>query len=283
MAQAPAGCGSSASSWISSPAASPKRSIPDHDIRIENFRDTRLPEGSIDAVIGNVPFADLKLDYHGQKLLPARLLLRQVARRPEARRRAGAGHHALHARQAERRHPRVSRRTGPISSGRSACPPTPSSGKARPSSPTSFSCGSGRRVNRRDHVDPDWLEVGTARSSRERRCRSTATSCSHPEMVLGTWSRKDTLYGGEGFQRHRQRRPGRATPHRGQPPAGICDRRKQHRRRFQSAVPFTPPPPLATSPKAASSSATTASSARSRTAEPCRSSTAATASEPTAR
>ena len=41
---------------------------PDHDIRIENFRDTKLPEDRIDAVIGNVPFADLKLDYHGQKL-----------------------------------------------------------------------------------------------------------------------------------------------------------------------------------------------------------------------
>lgn len=38
------------------------------DIRIENFRDTRLPENSIDAVIGNVPFADLKLDYDGQRL-----------------------------------------------------------------------------------------------------------------------------------------------------------------------------------------------------------------------
>ena len=41
---------------------------PDCDIRIENFRDTRLPEERIDAVIGNVPFADLKLDYKGQKL-----------------------------------------------------------------------------------------------------------------------------------------------------------------------------------------------------------------------
>ena len=41
---------------------------PGHDIRIESFRDTKLPEDRIDAVIGNVPFADLKLDYHGQKL-----------------------------------------------------------------------------------------------------------------------------------------------------------------------------------------------------------------------
>ena len=41
---------------------------PGQDIRIENFRDTRLPENGIDAVVGNVPFADLKLDYQGQKL-----------------------------------------------------------------------------------------------------------------------------------------------------------------------------------------------------------------------
>ena len=41
---------------------------PGHDIRIENFRDTKLPENRIDAVIGNVPFADLKLDYRGQRL-----------------------------------------------------------------------------------------------------------------------------------------------------------------------------------------------------------------------
>ena len=32
------------------------------------FRDTRLPEESLDGVIGNVPFADVKLEYHGQKL-----------------------------------------------------------------------------------------------------------------------------------------------------------------------------------------------------------------------
>jgi adenine-specific DNA methylase len=38
---------------------------PKADIRIENFRDTRLPE--LDAVVGNVPFADLKLDHRGRK------------------------------------------------------------------------------------------------------------------------------------------------------------------------------------------------------------------------
>src|SRR5262249_25403689 len=41
---------------------------PGHDIRIEHFGDTRLPAGGLDAVIGNVPFADLRLDYHGMRL-----------------------------------------------------------------------------------------------------------------------------------------------------------------------------------------------------------------------
>ncbi len=39
---------------------------PRADVRIENFRDRRIPP--VDAVLGNVPFADLKREYHGRKL-----------------------------------------------------------------------------------------------------------------------------------------------------------------------------------------------------------------------
>ncbi len=39
---------------------------PSADVRIENFRDSKLPQ--LDAVIGNVPFADVKLDFQGQRL-----------------------------------------------------------------------------------------------------------------------------------------------------------------------------------------------------------------------
>ena len=56
------GCASSASSWTRISGRIARALYPDHDIRIENFRDTRLPEGSIDAVIGNPPFADVKLE-----------------------------------------------------------------------------------------------------------------------------------------------------------------------------------------------------------------------------
>ena len=71
---------------------------PEHDIRIENFRDTRLPEDRIDAVIGNVPFADLKLDYHGQKLSLHDYFFAKSIDAAEARRRAGPGHVPLHPR-----------------------------------------------------------------------------------------------------------------------------------------------------------------------------------------
>ena len=65
-----------------------------------------------DAVIGNVPFADVKLEHHGQTLLPARLLLAKSVDPLEARRRTGPGHVALHLGQSQCRHPRVPGRAG---------------------------------------------------------------------------------------------------------------------------------------------------------------------------
>ena len=60
-------CGSSASSWIRISGRIARAAAPRADIRIENFRDTQAAR-RLDAVIGNVPFADVKLDYRGQKL-----------------------------------------------------------------------------------------------------------------------------------------------------------------------------------------------------------------------
>ena len=40
---------------------------PGHDVRVENFRDTRLPAGSVDAAVGNVPFADVTMDHGGHR------------------------------------------------------------------------------------------------------------------------------------------------------------------------------------------------------------------------
>ncbi len=68
--------------------------FPNQDIRIEDFQKSVLPK--FDAVIGNVPFADVKLDHNEGESRPARLLLCQVSRPTRAGRRAGTGHHAFH-------------------------------------------------------------------------------------------------------------------------------------------------------------------------------------------
>jgi len=49
-----------------------------------------------------------------------------------------------------------------------------------------------------NHTDPDWLKVAPLDVEGE----EITVNCyfvNHPEMVLGTWTRKDTLYGKEGY------------------------------------------------------------------------------------
>ena len=48
------------------------------------------------------------------------------------------------------------------------------------------------------HVDPDWLGVAPLAIDGAE-VPVNRYFLNHPEMVLGTWSRKDTLYGGEGY------------------------------------------------------------------------------------
>ncbi len=45
-----------------------RRLHPAADIRIEDLRNARLPEGCVDAAIGNVPFADSRVDHAGRRL-----------------------------------------------------------------------------------------------------------------------------------------------------------------------------------------------------------------------
>ena len=112
-------------------AASPAPSTPDADIRIENFRDTKLPQGCIDAVIGNPPFADVKLDYHGQKLsLHDFFIAKSVdALKPGGVLALVTSHFTLDKQNGASGE--VPGRAWRTSSAQSVCPPTPSSVKAR--------------------------------------------------------------------------------------------------------------------------------------------------------
>jgi N12 class adenine-specific DNA methylase len=170
---------------------------PGHDIRIENFRDTRLPEDRIDAVIGNVPFADLKLDYHGQKLsLHDYFFAKSIdAVKPGGVLALVTSHYTLDKQNAAVREYLGSRAdfVGAIR--------LPSDAFKREGTAVVTDIVFLRKRDRNEpanHVDPDWLSLAPLTIDGAE-VTINRYFLNHPEMVLGTWSRKDTLYGGEGY------------------------------------------------------------------------------------
>jgi N12 class adenine-specific DNA methylase len=170
---------------------------PNHDIRIENFRDTRLPEGSIDAAIGNVPFADLKLDYRGQKLsLHDFFFAKSVdALKPGGVLALVTSHYTLDKQNAAIREYLASKAdfVGAIRlpsdafkrEGTAVVTDILFLRKRAPGEPA-------------NHVDPEWLGIAPL-SIDGAEVSINRYFLNYPEMVLGQWSRKDTLYGGEGY------------------------------------------------------------------------------------
>jgi N12 class adenine-specific DNA methylase len=168
---------------------------PDQDIRIENFRDTRLPENGIDAAIGNVPFADLKLDYHGQKLSLHDFFF---AKSVDALRPAGVlalvtTHFTLDKQNAELRE-YLGSKADFIGAIRLPSDAFKREGTAvvtdiiflRKRAPGERSSHEEAEWMRSKPLEIEGVEVPINRYFHR-----------NPEMVLGTWSRKDTLYGGE--------------------------------------------------------------------------------------
>ncbi len=170
---------------------------PEHDIRIENFRDTRLPEDRIDAVIGNVPFADLKLDYGGQKLsLHDFFFAKSIdALKPGGVLALVTTHFTLDKQNAAIRE-YLADKADFVGAVRLPSDAFKREGTAvvtdilflRKRAP-------GEAAN---HIDPDWLGIAPL-SIEGMDIPINRYFLHHPEMVLGTWTRKDTLYGGEGY------------------------------------------------------------------------------------
>ena len=170
---------------------------PEHDIRIESFRDTRLPEGSIDAAIGNVPFADLKLDYRGQKLsLHDFFFAKSVdALKPGGVLALVTSHYTLDKQNAAIREYLGSKAdfVGAIR--------LPSDAFKREGTAVVTDIVFLRKRAAGEpahHVDPEWLGIAPL-SIDGAEVSINRYFLNHPEMVLGRWSRKDTLYGGEGY------------------------------------------------------------------------------------
>jgi N12 class adenine-specific DNA methylase len=170
---------------------------PGQDIRIENFRDTKLPENRIDAVIGNVPFADLKLDYQGQKLsLHDYFFAKSIdALKPGGVLALVTSHFTLDKQNGAIRDYLASKAdfVGAIRlpsdafkrEGTAVVTDIVFLRKRAPGEPAR-------------HVDPDWLGIAPLAVDGAE-VSVNRYFLTHPHMVLGDWSRKDTLYGGEGY------------------------------------------------------------------------------------
>ncbi len=170
---------------------------PGQDIRIENFRDTRLPEGKIDAVIGNPPFADIRLDYHGLRLpLHDFFIAKSVdALKPGGVLALVTSHFTLDKQNAAMREYLAERAdfVGAIRlpsdafkrEGTSVVTDILFLRKRAPGEPA-------------NHTDPDWLHAAPL-SIEGVEVPINVYFNHHPDMVLGGWSRKNLLYGTEGY------------------------------------------------------------------------------------
>ena len=220
---------------------------PHADIRIENFRDSRLPE--IDAVIGNVPFADQpKLEHKGQRYsLHDYFFAKSVdSLKPGGVLALVTSHYTLDKQNAAIREYLAERAdfVGAIRlpsdafkrEGTSVVTDIVFLRKRAPGEPA-------------HHADPDWLGVAPL-SIEGVEIPINKYFLHHPEMVLGAWSRKDTLYG-EGYsvagngELTEQLRDAIQSPSGIRSCAGIAHPRKTlaSSRRSLGEGGFTPPPP----------------------------------------
>ncbi|QEL14812.1 DEAD/DEAH box helicase family protein [Limnoglobus roseus] len=168
---------------------------PQADIRIENFRDTKLP--LLDAVIGNVPFADVKLDFKGQKLALHDFFIAKSldALKPGGVLAVVTSHFTLDKQNAATREQLAAQADflGAIRLPSDAF-------KREGTAVVTDILFLRKRAPGQEpkHADPAWLETGPL-NVEDATVAVNRYFLNHPEAVLGQWSRKDTLYGGEGF------------------------------------------------------------------------------------
>jgi N12 class adenine-specific DNA methylase len=168
---------------------------PDADIRIENFRDTKLPP--LDAVIGNVPFADVRMEYGGQKLSLHDFFIAKSldALKPGGILAVVTSAFTLDKQNAAARED-VAERADFLGAIR-----LPSDAFKREGTSVVTDIVFLRKRAAGEparHANPEWLATGTLAIDGA----DVAVNryfLNHPEQVLGIWSRKDTLYGTDGY------------------------------------------------------------------------------------
>jgi N12 class adenine-specific DNA methylase len=167
---------------------------PGQDIRVENFRDTKLP--ALDGVRGNVPFADVKMEHAGHRFsLHDYFFAKSVdALRPGGALALVTSHFTLDKQNAVLRE-FLANRADFLGAIRLPASAFQNEGTAVVTDIVFLR----RRAKEEPakYVDPDWLTVAPLEIDGAE-VAINRYFLNHPEMVLGTWSRWDTLYG-EGY------------------------------------------------------------------------------------
>ncbi len=170
---------------------------PDDDIRIESFRETKLPENGLDAVVGNVPFANLTLDHHGQTFALHDYFFAKAVDllKPDGVSALVTSHYTLDKQNAAIRE-YLAERADFVGAIRLPSAAFEREGTAVVTDIVFLRKRAAGEPAR--HVDPDWLGIAPL-AIEGVAVPVNRYFLNHPEMVLGDWSRKDTLYGGEGY------------------------------------------------------------------------------------
>ena len=214
---------------------------PEHDIRVESFADTRIPDASVDAVIGNPPFADVRLNYRGNKLpLHDFFLAKSLdALKPGGVLALVTSHYTLDKLNASARE-LIGEKADFIAAIRLPSDAFKSEGTSVVTDIVLFRRRQAGEAAR--HADDDWLNTGTLAIEGVDVCINRYF-LNHPEQVLGDWSRQDRLYGGQaGYSVTGQ---GNLAERLDAAIERLPERARQHAASPEpiAAPTFTPPPP----------------------------------------
>ncbi|GMU38908.1 MAG: hypothetical protein AMXMBFR22_30990 [Phycisphaerae bacterium] len=170
---------------------------PGQDIRIESFRDTKLPDGRLDAAIGNVPFANTKFEHRGQRLaLHDYFLAKSLdGLRPGGVLAMVTSCFTLDKQNASVRE-YLAAQADFVGAIRLPADAFKREG-TRVVTDILFLRKRGLEEPAR-HVDPQWVEVAPLQIEGSE-VFVNRYFLNRPEMLLGVWTRDNTLYGGEGY------------------------------------------------------------------------------------
>ncbi|TWT51733.1 hypothetical protein KOR42_34200 [Thalassoglobus neptunius] len=170
---------------------------PQQDIRIEGFQKTRLPNESFDAVIGNVPFANLKLTHKGQKYsLHDYFIVKSIdALKPGGVMAVVTSRFTLDKRNGATRE-YVSERADFVGAIRL---PAEAFQREGTSVVTDIVMLRKRDADQKpNHVDASWMETTELSVEGTTVCVNRYFA-EHPEVVLGDWTLQKQLYGDDGY------------------------------------------------------------------------------------